>query len=49
MRSFLLTPLAEEDIFEIWAFIAAHDLPAADRAEGDIFGLKPVARSHWTW
>ncbi len=37
MRCFCLAALAEDDIFEIWEFIAAHDLPAADRVEGDIF------------
>jgi plasmid stabilization system protein ParE len=35
-KSYRLTPAAEDDLFEIWAFIATDNLEAADRVEGDI-------------
>ena len=31
MKPFFLTPLAEQDIGEIWGYIAADSLDAADR------------------
>jgi len=37
MKSYRLTPVAEDDLFEIWAYIAEDDLLAADRLEADIF------------
>ncbi len=37
MKSYRLTPVAEDDLFEIWAYIAPDNLPAADRLEADIF------------
>ena len=36
MRQYRLTAAAENDQFEIWAFIASDNLPAADRLEADI-------------
>ena len=36
MKSFRLTPAAEDDLFEIWIYIAPENLPAADRLETDI-------------
>ena len=36
MSSYRLTPAAVDDIFEISAYIAAEDLPAADRFELEI-------------
>jgi plasmid stabilization system protein ParE len=37
MRPYLLTPKAEDDIFEIWCFIALNNLDAADRLEAEVF------------
>lgn len=37
MKSYRLTPAAEDDLFTIWIFIAEDNLPAADRVEADIF------------
>lgn len=36
MKSFRLTPAAEDDLFEIWSFIAKNNLPAADHVEADL-------------
>jgi antitoxin ParD1/3/4/toxin ParE1/3/4 len=36
MKPYRLTVAAENDIFEIWTFIATDNLPAADRVESDI-------------
>ena len=33
MSSYLFTPQAVEDLFEIWGYIASDDLDAADRVE----------------
>lgn len=38
MKAYRLTPAAEDDLFEIWNFIARDNLTAADRLEEDIFG-----------
>jgi plasmid stabilization system protein ParE len=37
MKSYRLTPDAEHDIFEIWAFIAEDDATAADAIETEIY------------
>ena len=37
MKSYQLTHAAEDDLFEIWIFIAEDNLHAADRLEADIF------------
>ena len=37
MKSYGLTPAAEDDLFEIWIFIAGDNPLAADRVEADIF------------
>jgi antitoxin ParD1/3/4 len=37
MKSYRLTPAAEDDLFEIWIFIAGDNPLAADRVEADIF------------
>lgn len=36
MRSYRLTPAAEDDLFAIWVYIAPDNLVAADRLEVDI-------------
>jgi plasmid stabilization system protein ParE len=36
MKSYRLTPAAEDDLFDIWAYIAADNSEAADRLEGDL-------------
>ncbi len=36
MKSWRLTPAAEDDLFDIWAYIAADNPEAADRVEGEI-------------
>ncbi|MEO5801979.1 MAG: type II toxin-antitoxin system RelE/ParE family toxin [Verrucomicrobiota bacterium] len=36
MKSYRLTPAAEDDVFEIWRFIAEDNLSAADRLETDL-------------
>ena len=37
MTLYRLTPAAEDDLFEIWAYIASENLSAADRVESEIF------------
>lgn len=37
MKAYRLTPAAEDDIFEIWVYIAPEDISAADRLESEIF------------
>jgi antitoxin ParD1/3/4 len=37
MKVYRLTPLAEDDLFDIWSFIAPHDLAAADRLENALY------------
>ncbi|MEW6304251.1 MAG: type II toxin-antitoxin system RelE/ParE family toxin [Verrucomicrobiota bacterium] len=37
MRSYRLTNAAEDDLFNIWAYIAEDNPKAADRLEDDIF------------
>jgi plasmid stabilization system protein ParE len=37
MRAYALTPLAKEDIFEIWRYIAEDSEAAADRVEQAIY------------
>jgi plasmid stabilization system protein ParE len=37
MSSYLLTPLAKADIFDIWSYIAGDDEDAADRVEQAIY------------
>jgi plasmid stabilization system protein ParE len=36
VKSYRLTPKAKEDLFEIWAYIAANGLQAADRIEAEL-------------
>jgi len=36
MSSYLLTALAQDDLFEIWIYIAQQNRPAADRVEDAI-------------
>lgn len=36
MKSYRLTPAAEDDLFEIWAYIAADNFEAAERIEAEI-------------
>jgi antitoxin ParD1/3/4 len=36
MKSYWLTPAAEDDLFDIWAYIAADDFEAAERIEGEL-------------
>ena len=36
MKSYRLTQAAEDDFFEIWTFIAADNVPEADRLEVDL-------------
>ena len=36
MKSHRLTPAAEDDLFGIWAYIAADNFEAAERIEGEI-------------
>jgi len=44
MKPYRLTPTAEDDIFEIWAFIASDNLAAADSLEAEIYnGCQRVA------
>ena len=38
MKSYRLTLAAEADLFEIWSFIAADNITAADQLEADLFG-----------
>ena len=37
MSGYLLTPLAQADIFHIWSYIALHNEKAADRVEQAIY------------
>ena len=37
MSSYVFTPLAKADIFDIWSYIAEHSEDAADRVEQAIF------------
>src|SRR5215204_4818358 len=37
MKSYHLTPAAEHDLFEIWAYIAADNIEAADCLEAEVF------------
>lgn len=37
MSAYVLTPLAKADIFDIWAYIAENNEPAADRVEQAIY------------
>jgi plasmid stabilization system protein ParE len=47
MSDYALTPSAHLDIYEIWAYIAARDIVAADRLEEEIYsccqriGIRP--------
>lgn len=36
MKSYRLTPAAEEDLFEIWAYIAADNISKADELELEV-------------
>jgi len=36
MKSYRLTQAAEDDLFQIWTFIAADNVPEADRLEVDL-------------
>jgi antitoxin ParD1/3/4 len=38
MSLYLLTPQAEDDLFDIWSYIAQDNLDAADRVETQIYG-----------
>lgn len=38
VNSFRLTPLARDDLFDIWVHIASENFEAADRLEADILG-----------
>ena len=52
MRPFRLTPAAEDDLFDIWSFIAPDNLQAADRLQTELLTAcqrladKP-ALGHW--
>ena len=37
MIPYVLTPLAQADIFDIWAYIAENSEPVADRVEQAIY------------
>jgi len=37
MKSYRLTPKAEDDLFTIWTYIASDNLDAADRLEAEFF------------
>jgi antitoxin ParD1/3/4 len=37
MSLYLLTPQAEDDLFDIWSYIAQDSLSAADRVEAEIY------------
>jgi len=37
MKSYSLTVAAENDLFEIWAYIAADNITAADHLESEVF------------
>lgn len=37
MKEYCLTPAAEDDLFEIWSFIANDNPTAADKLESDFF------------
>ena len=36
MKSYRLTPAAEDDLFDIWSYIAPDNLDSADRLESEI-------------
>ncbi len=38
MPTLIVSPLAEEDLEEIWSFVAEHDVEAADRLIDEITG-----------
>jgi plasmid stabilization system protein ParE len=38
MSLYLLTPQAEEDLYDIWSYIAQDSLDAANRVETEIYG-----------
>jgi len=45
MKEFVLSDEARSDLFEVWAFVAADNLAAADRLERDIMqGCALLAR-----
>lgn len=46
MKSYRLTPAAEDDLFEIWAYVAADTFETAERIEGEILDacVRLVAR-----
>jgi plasmid stabilization system protein ParE len=52
MRPFRLTPAAEDDLFDIWCFIAPENLQAADRLQAELLAAcqriadKP-GMGHW--
>jgi antitoxin ParD1/3/4 len=37
MSLYLLTPQAEDDLFDIWSYIAQDNLDAANRVEAEIY------------
>src|SRR5438046_870475 len=37
MSSYLLTPLAEDDLFALWSYIAQDNIAAADKVEAQIY------------
>lgn len=44
MNSFVLSDEARSDLFEVWAFVAGDNPPAADKLEHDILhGARDVA------
>ena len=52
MKIYRLTPLAVDDLFDIWAFIASDNLAAADRLEADLYAACQKAADrpdlgHW--
>ncbi len=50
MKSYRLTPAAEDDLFEIWSFIAEDNLSAADRVEADLLNAcQRLAERPETW
>ena len=38
MKSYRITPKAKDDLFDIWSYVAADDLEAADRLEAQLVG-----------
>ena len=44
MKPYRLTRAAEDDIFDVWALVADHNLPAADALEAEIYACcRPLA------